>query len=244
MNKKTFEYKGIQADYWTCGSGPYLLWLHGAGLKPTTYIKTFEILSKKYTIIAPTIPYFQNPFDGKEKWLINDLSLFLSEFIKSLKLSDIVVAGHSFGGDIALELAAQLPMVKKLILVSSTGQQAKYTINKISFLFLLKAVRGILKYPNKFVSFIIARDFISEIILNLFKLNRAVNLGQSDYTNELFQVMNRKKTRTIILWGEDDEVFKKDYAHSINKKISNSKITSIDGNHDWCLLKPETIDII
>ncbi len=53
-----------------------------------------------------------------------------------------------------------------------------------------------------------------------------------------FSEFHKIKAPTLILWGNQDEIFPPNLGRSINKDISNSTLIFVTGNHDWILFSP------
>lgn len=88
------------------GSGPPLLFLHGArGV--TGWWPIFRTLSERYDVIAPDHPGFGR--SDTPDWLdsVGDLAFFYLDFIAALGLDGVHLVGSSLGGWIAAELAVR-----------------------------------------------------------------------------------------------------------------------------------------
>ena len=103
------------------GAGDNLLYLHGAG-GFTGWDDCLDRLAEEFHVIAPAHPGVARS-DGLEHlddlW---DLVLFYEELLDELGLEQTFVVGHSYGGLLAAELAAQCPQrIRRLALVGSLG---------------------------------------------------------------------------------------------------------------------------
>jgi pimeloyl-ACP methyl ester carboxylesterase len=104
------------------GSGPPLVFLHGAG--GLVWDDVLDQLSQRFTVYAPEHPGTSagdpdgiQPLDNL--W---DLVVYYYELFDKLGLQAPAVVGHSFGGMVAAELAATSPeRVGKLVLISPIG---------------------------------------------------------------------------------------------------------------------------
>ena len=104
------------------GSGPPVVFLHGAyGL---TWDPFLDALAEKHTVYAPEHPgtTLGDPDGIKPLDNLWDLVLYYDELFDQLGLQNPTVIGHSFGGMVAAEIAANYPhRVGKLVLVSPIG---------------------------------------------------------------------------------------------------------------------------
>lgn len=113
----------ITTDVEISGSGPPLLYLHGPwGLNPDRPF--VEHLASTHTVYAPKFPGTTSgdheAIHALDQWL--DLVVYHGELIDALKLAGPALAGHSFGGLVAAEIAAASPgSVGRLALIDPVG---------------------------------------------------------------------------------------------------------------------------
>lgn len=102
------------------GTGDPLLFLHGAaGLMWDPFL---DGLAASHTVYAVRHPGSGEGDDLSHLPGIWELVLFYDELLDSLGLDRVTVVGHSFGGMVAAELAANSPRrVRKLVLLAPIG---------------------------------------------------------------------------------------------------------------------------
>jgi pimeloyl-ACP methyl ester carboxylesterase len=104
------------------GHGPPVVFLHGAaGLAWDAFLET---LAEHHTVYAPEHPGTTVGDPHSINYLDNlwDLVLYYYEVFDRLGLTSVPIIGHSFGGMVAAELAANNPeRVGKLALISPIG---------------------------------------------------------------------------------------------------------------------------
>ncbi|CTQ53142.1 AB hydrolase superfamily protein YvaM [Roseibium album] len=89
----------------TCGQGPRLILIHGVGLRAEAWNAQIEVLSEKFEVVAPDLPGH-----GESPLLPEPASLAdYSERIASLLDRPTIIAGHSMGALIALDIASRNP---------------------------------------------------------------------------------------------------------------------------------------
>ncbi len=113
----------IETEVESGGRGAPLVYLHGPwGLAPDRDF--IARLADRHTVHAPKFPGTSGQdaeaihrIDG---WL--DLIVYHGELFDRLALEPVVLAGHSFGGMLACEIAAAMPdRVRRLILIDPVG---------------------------------------------------------------------------------------------------------------------------
>jgi pimeloyl-ACP methyl ester carboxylesterase len=97
-----------------------ILLIHGWLGSSYDYIRVLEALDDQYHVVAPDLM----GFGLSEKSLTFDYAKAnqasqMAKFLEVLNIDNVIVMGHSMGGDIAIHLAADFPLlVRQLILIS------------------------------------------------------------------------------------------------------------------------------
>jgi pimeloyl-ACP methyl ester carboxylesterase len=238
FEENIFEADGTKLKYIIAGQGKPLLFLHG-GVNVLTYKKNFELLAKRYCVIAPDIPCFGTSSIPEDLWSFEDYANFFSKFINSLHFNKIILVGHSFGGGIACHLASKNKRISKLILIDSAGLSPEYSSLKFMYLLVVKTVRGFFCFENKSMSLVILRNFFREVFNNLLSTPKIWKIVSNSIYKES-DVFTKIKQPTYIFWGNTDEMFPKKFAQRMDQLVSNSTLEFVKGNHDWLLLMPQT----
>jgi pimeloyl-ACP methyl ester carboxylesterase len=104
------------------GQGPVLLLLHGLGCDHTTWEPVVDALAKRYTVIAPDLLGHGQSAKPRADYSVGGYANAMRDLITVLGIDKVTVAGHSFGGGIAMQFAYQFPeRTERLILVASGG---------------------------------------------------------------------------------------------------------------------------
>ncbi|KRE00844.1 alpha/beta hydrolase [Bosea sp. Root670] len=121
--------RDMRFAYARVGQGTPILLLHGWPQTSFAWRKIMPLLCNEHDVIAPDLPgfgYSSKPDSGFDK---KTVSARLREFVQSLGLSRIAIAGHDLGGHVAFAYAAQWPdEVSHLVFIESSlpafGQEA------------------------------------------------------------------------------------------------------------------------
>jgi pimeloyl-ACP methyl ester carboxylesterase len=122
----TISANGIATNYLEAGSGPPLVFVHGSGPGVTAYANwrlVLPELGKHFHCYAPDMVGFG--FTERPEGIRYDVQTWADQvlgFLDALGLGQASLVGNSFGGAIALRLAAQHPdRVDRLVLMGSVG---------------------------------------------------------------------------------------------------------------------------
>jgi pimeloyl-ACP methyl ester carboxylesterase len=103
--------------------GQAVVLLHGAGSNGHAWHYQYEHLGNRHSPIALDLPGHGHSSGVEALRSIEDYATFTLAFLDSLKLSSVVVAGHSMGGLIAMEIAVRHPgRVKALVLIATAAK--------------------------------------------------------------------------------------------------------------------------
>ncbi|MEK7542240.1 MAG: alpha/beta hydrolase [Patescibacteria group bacterium] len=233
MRESQIEVNGLQVNYKIAGEGNPLLILHGWGSSSDSWVKVAEQIAEAgYKVIVPDLPGFGKTGAPKEVWGVGEYTQFVKQFAGKLGIEKFVLAGHSFGGQIAVQFAATYPeKLEKLVLIAAAGvrrtpgvfKKLVMTIAKlVSFLLYLvpfEDLRNNIK--NAMYMVIRRRDYIKTqgIMREVFK---------KVITQDLTAKFSKIQIPTLIIWGDKDEMTPVQDAYLMQELIPNSKLEVIN----------------
>ncbi|HEX6268173.1 MAG TPA: alpha/beta fold hydrolase [Burkholderiales bacterium] len=118
------EVDGCRINLRRGGSGPPLLFLHGASGAPVI-LPFMEKLAARFDVLVPEHPGYGQ--SGEPEWLdnIHDAAYFYLDFLKQLDLRNVTLVGNSMGGWMAMEIAVRdTSRLESVVLVSPAGIRA------------------------------------------------------------------------------------------------------------------------
>jgi pimeloyl-ACP methyl ester carboxylesterase len=129
---KSIVAAGLRTNYLEAGEGAPLVMVHGSGPGVTAFANwrlAIGPLSERFRVLAPDMVgfgYTERPAGAQY-----DMDLWLRHlvgFLDALGLQKVHIVGNSFGGALALALAARHPdRVDRLVLMGSTGVEFPLT---------------------------------------------------------------------------------------------------------------------
>lgn len=227
----------IKLRYFSWWKWKNILFLHGWWIRTTTYKHSLNLLSKKYSVIAPDIPCFGKSSIPSTIWDFNDFANFFEKFLNILNLNNVAVVWHSFGWAIASVLSSKTNRINKLILIDSAGICPNYSKWHLTKLLVKKTLDGFLS--NIPIESMVSADFVKWICQNIFHFKSIYKIVDNsmfkNYDTNIFENITKP---TFILWGNKDSIFSLEIAEIINQSIEWSNLKILDGSHDWCLFQP------
>jgi pimeloyl-ACP methyl ester carboxylesterase len=224
MTRKEFSLNGRTVRYYDDGTGPVVLFIHGAGATARLWHRQSGPLSRRFRVIAPDLPGFGGTerFPGIKK--VRDFGRFIADFLDALGLKRVSVVGSSMGGWAASWFAHDYPdRVEKLVLISPAGlylsQDPPMSVPElISELEKMYSGMGITSTVDK---------------KQMDELQRGVetvhDMHQSGgFTPDLASHLSELKAPTLIIWGKADNVIPVSYAKVWGAEIPGSKLLVID----------------
>ncbi len=170
------------------------------------------------------LPGFGDEKLVSDDWGIPEYSQWVVNKIQSSLLDDekVILLGHSFGGRIASYIASSIKPIwlEGLVLYAAPSiYRPSMTVRlKIFFAKLLRLL-GLKKLLNAFIK---SNDEINKADLhNKGKIFRkVVPFDQTD-------LLPKINVKTVLIWGENDDIVNIKIAREINKLIQNAELISL-----------------
>ena len=244
-NESTLTVGATQVQMFSGGSGPGLLYIHGAVGNPG-WQPYHEELARSYQVYAPSLPGFNGT--PKPDWLstITDIAHFTQQIVATLGLDQYILIGSSMGGWVGAEMAAMSDrQLKGLVLIDPVGIKPQQ--GEIAELFMVGAetrlkqrfydTSQVANYENY------SRELTTEEA-NIDHSNRemASRLCWRPYMNNpsLPFYLAKVTTPTLIVWGKQDAIVPVECGDLYHRAIPNSTLKVIDHcGHSPQIEKPE-----
>lgn len=201
------EIDGLKVHYEVGGTGESVVLLHGWGGQSESFKPVFDYLINGYNAYALDLPGFGNSDTPPCPWGADDYARLISGFFEKLQVAKAHIIGHSFGGRIAIVLAAKQPeKVDKLILVDSAGIKPRRTV-KYRVRVSIAKMGKFLFSAQRFGTF---GENIRNAISNLVGSKDYQDAGEMRGTfvkivnEDLRPLLPKIRASTLLVWGEND----------------------------------------
>lgn len=140
----------LAAQAWGDERNPKILALHGWLDNAGSFAALAKLLADKFYIVALDLPgHGLSDHTPHELYEFNEMVKEVVQVLDALAWQQCIIVGHSLGGAIACEIAAQFPArVTRLVCIDSLGILSEETLSDDQG--LSRTVRAILKTQTKF----------------------------------------------------------------------------------------------
>ena len=240
------------AVYGEAGSGPPLLFLHGWGLDHKAYKWGLSrLVAAGVRVIAPAMPGFGGtaPLESPD-CTIRSYGAWLGRFLDALGVGDpMVVAGHSFGGGVAIVVAHDQPQrVRRLVLINAIGAS---TWARRGSTIRSMAERPLWDWGLHFRADLwplgqarrVLPVILSEGLSNLAREPRALwhsaRLARSADLIPQLEELERRRVPVVMLWGSRDQMVTRASLDRMREALGKPETVIVDGTHSWLIADPD-----
>lgn len=235
MELHTIATRHVPVRYYEAGSGPALVYLHGAG-GLTADDPFVAQLATRYRVLAPLLPGYGPSDECEQLRTMLDITLHTWDVVDALGLTDPLLVGHSLGGMIAAEMAAIAPhAVSRLGLIAPAGlwldahpipdifamlpyQMPAYLYHDVEAGRARMTAGAQLDNPEWLKAF---------LVTNARQLGMAGKLLFPIPDRGLAQRLYRIRARTVLVWGESDKLIVPAYGEAFRAAISGAQLITI-----------------
>lgn len=225
------------------GKGDPLLFLHGWGLSPRSYAQGITRLTAAgVQVIAPCLPGFGGS-DGPGIRGVNlrEYAARMGRLLDVLEVEHpVFVAGHSFGGGVAIQLATDRPeRVRSLTLVNTVGgapgrragladtswlRWAAGTASELSAGGILRAAPSML------------RDYLPNAVRRPATMALSARLALTASLAGQVEALVAQGQPILFIWADRDRVVA---PGALAEIVTALPAEVIEGRHGWLLTEPE-----
>ncbi len=209
------------------GGGNAVLFLHGWGCDKEIWKSQREFFAKHYKVIAVDLPGFGSSPPPQKAQGSHYYAEAVYGLLKELEIQKAILVGHSFGGKVALLLAAAHPeSVAALTLVSSAGAPKK-------------RLKTLLKqWRYKAAKILVKMGLLKENVLKNsgsgdFKASKGVMRGVlcKVVKEDVTKIARRIACPTLLIWGKEDKETPLKSGKKLCKNIKNSALVLCGKGH-------------
>lgn len=228
------------------GDGPPLLLIHGFLVSSAEWREVIPYLGKDFRCIVPDLPGFgesSKPPDTDFDYTLEGYAALMAELLTELDAAPCLVAGHSMGGAIAMQLALDHPaLVTKLAVMDAAWHPFSMPL-KARPLFMGKVGEFVFK---KLYGRALFRDYFENDVYNGKEVDPAqvdayydafnrpdaraaayVVMQNIVHPNNLTKLAGRVRginQPMLVVWGEDDHLIPVSLADKLVREVPHAQL--------------------
>lgn len=212
------------------GQGRDVLLLHGWGGSVDSWIPIFNYLKGECRVTAIDFPgHGGSGLPDESGWSVDEYAAFTAEFMEKIGISGCDIIAHSFGGRVAIKLAAERPqLVGRLLLTGAAGLKprrgAKYYIKTYTFKALKRLtylLPGGAKLREKLGGRFGSADYRALSPAMRATFVKVVN-------QDLAHCLPNIKAETLLVWGRSDTATPLWMGQEMEKHIKGSALIVLE----------------
>lgn len=207
-----------------------IVFLHGWGQNIAMMEPIQKYYQKYFNTLILDLPGFGQSGEPPYAFKTKDYVELLHELFLQLKIKNVILIGHSFGGRIALLYSSMYPVDKLICLASPYCPE----VTKLSFktkvykklrkIKCLKFITDYMRKKNGSVDYNNASEVMKGVLVN------AIN---TDLTIDVQNI----KCPTLLVWGDLDTAVPVSRCYELNNLIKNSGIVIYNGATHYAYLE-------
>jgi pimeloyl-ACP methyl ester carboxylesterase len=236
---------GVKLHLQRKGSGPPLLFLHGAGGVPR-WLPFFDELAAQFDLIVPDHPGFGASEDPGWIRSVRDIALFYLDALEQMDLEGVHVVGHSVGGWIAAQSAVyDCSRFASLTLIAPAGVRLKgVPMGDPFFWGAEEAVRN-LYFDQRFADEQLAQppsgEELERTLKNRFTFAKLAWQPRL-FDPDLEKWLRRAKVPAQVIWGEADKLIPAQYGELWAQRLPQGKLIKVrEAGHLPHLERPQEV---
>ena len=233
-----YTYAGVKMRYDDLGKGQPVLVLHGWGGSAESFLPLIRDLQGRRRVVAVDFPGHGGSGEPSQPWSVGDYADCVRGLLKHIGAGRADVVAHSFGGRVAIKLAAETPeLVNRMVLTGAAGIPPRATPKKTAKARAYRVLRAMALSG-------VSRALLGEKGQQRLRERLIQRFGSADYkalspqmrqtfnrviAEDLTPYLSRIKAPTLLVWGEDDTETPLWMGQTMEKAIPDAGLVSWPG---------------
>lgn len=223
---------GLETYFTLDGQGDPVILLHGWGATSQSLSPLSGVLSESCRVLTVDLPGFGWSMAPPTAWGVTEYARHVEGLMRETGIKAAALVGHSFGGRIAITLAARQPaLVSRLVLVASSGIRPPRRLGYYGRVGAFKLARWFFSRPGWGA---IGQRMLSKM---------SGRFGSRDYcaagpmrptlvkvvNEDLTPLLPAVQTPTLILWGDRDQEVPRSAMEIMAARIPHARLIVFEG---------------
>jgi len=226
-------------------NAPCVLLLHGWGCDHAIFRNLTDLLSDRFTLITLDFPGHGQSGEPATPWDVTEYMQQIYALLQHIGVSEINVIAHSFGGRVALMLAARHPeMVRKMVLTGAAGLKKPETAEGQKRAAKYKRYTAFLNRMKRNPALVDMAEKLQAALRNRYgspdyiKLNE--NMRKSFVriiSQDLRPLLPSIQASTLLIWGDADTETPIWMGQTMEKEIPDAGLVVFEGGTHFAFLE-------
>ena len=246
---------GVQVYYEQMGeTGPQTLLLHGWGCSVRHFAPIAGDLARDHRVTVMDFPAHGQSGRPPAPWGVADFALCVKDFMEQLQIAPCDIIAHSFGGRVALHLAATWPeLVNRLVITGGAGikkpQTAEQKKRSEAYQQKKKQLLALTKLP-----------LVGGMAQKSLKALQT-KYGSADYnalddemkktfvkviSEDLRPLLPKIRASTLLIWGEKDQDTPLWMGQAMEQEIPDAGLVVFENDDHYAYLRqwPRFVQVV
>ncbi|MEZ4870325.1 MAG: alpha/beta fold hydrolase [Caldilineaceae bacterium] len=218
LEKRQIRVGSAWVRYEMAGAGPPLILVHGLAGSTRWWRHNIWALARHFQVYAVDLSEFGDR-RLRPRFVLSQAAYYLGQWLTALGIARATLIGHSMGGRIVAEFAAEYPQrVDRLVLVSAPivpfGHGYLHQIGGM--------VLALWRIQLSFLLVLLYDTLYTGII-------PVLRVGQELLHSDLQARLADLQAPTLIIWGEQDTIVPLRLGHALHQQLACSEFALIEG---------------
>jgi len=208
---------------------PPVVCLHGMLGEPENWFGTLAKLTRHgFRVLIPELPVYDLPIEKSD---VRGLAQYVQDFLETLAVGPIVLAGNSLGGHVAILRALEFPAyTSALVLAGSSGiyevEIGTSMMRRQDRAFIRDRAARTFFSPDHVSDHLVDRVF--DIVNDRNRALRLIRMARSALRENLSGRLHRISAPTLLMWGRDDQITPPSVAEIFHRRIPRARLCYMD----------------
>lgn len=204
-----------------------IILLHGLFGQLSNWTSVIDHFGDSCNIHVPTLPIYGAPKEDHLHYLTN----YLEAYIQEHQLQDVILAGNSLGGHVAiLYTARHVHKVKGLVLTGSSGLYENTNIGSFprrnSYHYIRERVAYTFHDPAMATEELV--EEVMAVTTDSRKCLSAVRMAKSAQRHYVADLLPGITTPTLLIWGKEDRITPIHVAYEFEAMLPHAQLLVFD----------------
>lgn len=218
LEQRRVQIDDVEIGYGVAGAGRPVVLIHGLGGSSRWWRRNIQSLAEHYRVYCIDLIGFGDS-RCNHPFVLEEAATWLAKWMVKMGLRGATVIGHSMGGYIAADLAADYPhLIERLILVNAAIMPIGNNVIQHALALAKEARPGTLDLLPVFLG-----DAYRAGMRTLWRARN--ELCASDIRHKLLTI----QAPTLIIWGEEDALLPLEQGRALLHLIPKAKLVRVRG---------------